>query len=123
MQIKLVSKNMDLTEAINDYVLKKVTNLGKFLTKIHKKGGEIKVNFEVSKNKRHKNGELFHADCEIGIDGKKFYFTTDKEDMYEAIDTVKDGLFREISKIKDKKQSITRKQAKIVKSKIKNSKK
>jgi putative sigma-54 modulation protein len=119
MDIKLLAKNMDLTPAITDYVLKKVTKLGKYLSKIEKKGGEIKVNFEVSKNKRHKNGALFHADCEIRIDGKKFYFSTDKEDMYESIDFVKDGLFREISKVKDKKQTIARKEAKTVKKNMK----
>ncbi len=123
MDIKLLAKNMDLTSAITDYVLKKVTKLGKYLTKIEKKGGEIKVNFEVSKNKRHKNGALYHADCNISIDGKKFYLSVDKEDMYEAIDFVKDGLFREISKLKGKKQTTDRKKAKNLKTTIKGSRK
>jgi ribosome-associated translation inhibitor RaiA len=40
MQINLQSKNIELTEAIRDYVLKRVTNLDKLLSGIEAKGGE-----------------------------------------------------------------------------------
>ena len=34
MKINLQAKNMELTPAIHDYVVQRVTNLGKFLSKI-----------------------------------------------------------------------------------------
>ena len=74
MQINLQSKNMDLKEAIHDYVFKRVTNLEKLLSKIEAKEGKAMVNFEVSKStNHHKAGEIFHAYCSVNIDGKNFY--------------------------------------------------
>ena len=97
MQIDLQSKNIELTEAIKDYVLKKVTNLEKLLANIEKEKGEARVKFEVAKTtNHHKAGEIFHADCSINIDGKKFYGKSDSEDLYGAIDEVKEILFNDI---------------------------
>lgn len=120
MEIKLVSKNLELTEAIRDYAIKRVTNLGKLLTKIEEKGGEVKVNFELSKStKHHKSGPIFHSDCTVNVDGKKFYLSVDKEDIYEAIDSVKDGLFMEINKSKDRKNTLQTRGARSVKKMMK----
>ena len=66
MQINLQAKNMEITEAIHDYIEKRVTNLGKVLSQIEDKGGEVKVGFNISKTtNHHKGGEFFHADCSI----------------------------------------------------------
>jgi len=120
MDIKILAKKLELSDKLKDYTLKKVTNLGKILKKIEDKGGEIKVNFEVSQStKRHKSGVIFHADCTIRIDGKKFYSSSENADIYEAIDTIKDSLFREISQDKDKKQTLTRRGANSVKKMMK----
>lgn len=119
MDIKLLAKNMALTAPIKDYVVKRVTNLGKILTKIETKGGEVKVNFEVSKNTKHKSGMVFHSDGTVLIDGKKFYAGFDKEDLYEAIDAVKESLYREISQNKDKKQTLKTRGARSVKKMMK----
>ncbi|MBP6866597.1 MAG: ribosome-associated translation inhibitor RaiA [Candidatus Pacebacteria bacterium] len=119
MKTKLLAKNLDLTEAISDYVLKRVTNLGKLITKLESKGGEAVVNFEVSKNTKHKAGSVFHSDCTLVLDGKKFYASADKEDLYEAVDAVKELLFREISQNKDKKQTLKTRGARSVKKMMK----
>ncbi|MFA6520637.1 MAG: ribosome-associated translation inhibitor RaiA [Candidatus Paceibacterota bacterium] len=120
MQINLQSKNMELTEAIKDYVLKRVTNLEKLLSNIKTKAGEVKVSFEVSKStNHHKAGEVFHADCSITIDGDNFYGSSDNEDLYSAVDEVKEILFNEINKNKDRKQTLFRRGAKSVKKMLK----
>ncbi len=120
MQINLQGKNMELTEAIKDYILKRVTNLGKLLAGLEKKGGEAMVNFEVVKTtNHHKAGEIFHAACRINIDGRKFYSESDHEDLYGAIDEVKDSLFNEIEKNKDRKQTLFRRGAHSVKKMLK----
>ncbi len=107
MQINLQRKNIELTEAIKDYVLKKVTNLEKLLSSIEINGGEVMINFEVGKStKHHKSGVIFHADCIINIDGKKFYSSSDHEDLYSAIDEVKETLFNDIQKNKDRRQTL-----------------
>ena len=120
MQINLQGKGIELTEAIKDYVLKRVTNLEKLLSGIEERGGEVRVNFEVSQStKHHKSGEIFHTDCLIKIDGKEFYASFDADDLYSAIDEIKENLFREISKNKDRQQTLFKRGATSVKKMLK----
>jgi putative sigma-54 modulation protein len=120
MQINLKGTNIELTPAIKDYVLKRVTNLGKLLSKMEKGEKEIMINFEVGKNtNHHKAGPVFHTDCLININGEEFYASSDKEDLYAAIDDVKDSLFREVSKNKDKKRTLFHRGARSVKKMLK----
>lgn len=120
MQINLLGKNLEITDAINEYVEKRVTNLGKLLSKIENSGGEVMVHFEVGRRTNGQNkGDVFHADCSINIDGKKFYAQADKEDLYEAIDDIKETLFREINKDKDRAQTLFKRGAISVKKMLK----
>src|SRR3989344_2339722 len=120
MQINLVSKNIPLTESIKDYVSKRVTNLDKLLSRIEEKNGKVMANFEVGKStNHHKSGVVFHADCLIKIDGKEFYGSADKEDLYEAVDAVKDSLYNEINKNKDRKKALFKRGALKIKEMIK----
>jgi len=120
MQINLQGKNIELTEAIKDYVLKRVTNLEKLLSNIETEKGEAMVNFEVVKTtNHHKAGEIFHASCMISIDGKKFYSSSDHEDLYSAIDEVKETLFNEIRKNKDRRQTLFKRGASSIKKMLK----
>ncbi|MEK7459795.1 MAG: ribosome-associated translation inhibitor RaiA [Patescibacteria group bacterium] len=120
MQINLKGTNIELTPSIKDYVLKKVTNLEKLLKKIEEKQGKIYVNFEVGKSTLHHNkGEVFHTDCLINLNGEEFYASSDKEDLYVAIDEIKEILFNKINKNKDKKQTLFRRGAISIKKMLK----
>ncbi|MEK7088631.1 MAG: ribosome-associated translation inhibitor RaiA [Patescibacteria group bacterium] len=120
MKINLQGKNFELTEAIKDYVVKKVTNLEKLLSTMEEKGGEVVVNFEVGKStKHHKSGVVFHSDCLININGEKFYSSSDKEDLYQAIDEIKESLYEEIRRFKDRRQTLFRRGASSVKKMLK----
>ncbi len=111
---------MEITGAINDYVIKRVTNLEKVLSNMEENGGEAVVNFDIAKStNHHKNGNVFHADCLIQIQGQEFYGSADEEDLYAAIDAVKENLFREISKNKDRKQTLFKRGASSVKKMLK----
>lgn len=120
MQINLQGKNIELTEAIKDYVLKRVTNLEKLLSKIETRGGEVNLNFEVAKTtNHHKSGVVFHADCLINIKGEKFYSSADTNDLYAAIDQVKETLFNDIQKNKDRRQTLFKRGAASIKKMLK----
>jgi putative sigma-54 modulation protein len=120
MQVNLQGKNIELTENIKDYVLKRVTNLEKLIAHIEEKKGEAKVNFEVSKTtNHHKAGDIFHADCIISIAGEKFFGESDHEDLFSAVDEVKEKLFSEIGKNKDRKQTLFKRGATSVKKMLK----
>jgi len=120
MKINFQAKNMELTPAIHDYVMKRVTNLGKLLDKLETNTGEIFVDFTVSKNtNHHKAGEVFQADCSVKTKRGSFFSSESKEDLYEAIDAVKENLFREISKDKDRKNTLFKRGATSVKKMMK----
>lgn len=107
MKINLQAKNMEITPAIHDYVIKRVTNLGKLLDTIEEKTGEIIVNFTVAKiSNHHKAGEIFEADCSIETKRGNYFSSISEEDLYTAIDAVKENIFREITKNKDKKNTL-----------------
>ncbi len=120
MQINLQGKNIELTQATKDYISKRVTNLEKLLFRIEQGRGKVMVNFEVSKStNHHKSGEIFHADCLIKIDGKEFYGSADKEDLDQAVDAVKDSLYNEINKNKDRSQTLFKRGASSIKKMLK----
>ena len=107
MKITFQAKNMELTPAIHDYVVKRVTNLGKVLDKLEETTGEILVTFDVAKTtNHHKGGDFFHADCSVQTQRGNYFSSVDKDDLYEAIDTVKENIFRDISKTKEKKNAL-----------------
>ncbi len=115
-----MSRNIELTEDIKAYVSKRVTNLEKLLTRIEGSGGKVMANFEVSRStNHHKSGEVFHADCLIKIDGKEFYGSADKEDLYQAVDALKDSLYNEINKNKDRAQTLLYRGARSIKKMMK----
>lgn len=117
MKINIQGKNIEITHAIHDYVLKRVTNLEKLLSGME---GDVQVNFEIGKsNNHHKNGEVFHADCSIKINGKNFHASVDTEDLYGAIDSIKDKLFHEINKDKNRAQTLLYRGARSVKKMMK----
>lgn len=120
MQINLQGKNIELTEAIKDYVSKKVTNLEKLLTKIESTGGDVQVNMELSlTTNHHKAGEIFRAECSIAMKGGNFFASSDHSDLYGAIDEVKNKLFSEINKKKDRTQTLYKRGATSVKKMMK----
>ncbi len=116
MKINLQAKNMELTPAIHEYVVKRVTNLGKLLDTLEEKTGEVMVNFNVAKTtNHHKAGDFFHADCTVSTKRGNHFASADEEDLYAAIDAVKESLFREISKKKDRKNTLFKRGATSVK--------
>ncbi len=120
MKINLQSKNMELTPAIHEYVEKRVTNLEKLLGKMEEGGSEALINFEVSQStKHHKSGAIFHADCLVKIKGDDYYASADEEDLYAAIDKIRDTLFNEISREKDREQTLFHRGARSVKKMLK----
>ncbi len=120
MQINLQGKNLELTEAIKDYVSKRVTNLEKLLSRLEEKKGQAMVNFEVVKTtNHHKAGEIFHASANVSINGENFFAESDSEDLYSAIDAVKEILSNDIGKSKDRKQTLFKRGAMSVKKMMK----
>ena len=118
LKINLQAKGIELTDAIRGHVITKVTNLGKYLENI---GEAILIEFEVGKNTNHHNkgSDLFRAECMITIDGKTYRGENNSHDLYTAIDEVKDMLFRDISKDRDRERTLWQRGARSIKKRIK----
>ncbi len=109
MNLNIKTTNISLTPAIQDYLEKKLGMLNKF---IDLEGDNVFIHAEVGKTtKHHKSGDFFRAEVNLRVGGRTFRAVSEKDDLYAAIDEVKDELSEEIKAGKEKKISIVRKSA------------
>lgn len=96
MQISIEHKNMELSDAIRSYVEEKVEMLSKY-------ADIIKADIDLGKTTaHHQNGEIYFCEMHIFIAGKDFFVKREENDLYKAIDKVKDHLKNELTTWKDK---------------------
>lgn len=104
---------MDITEAIREYTLEKMKPLEKL---IPRDDTSASLAVELSKTSNHHvHGQVFQAEAQIHIRGKEATVRTREEDLYKAVDVLKDMLVRELSQHKDKERSLVRRGAHNVK--------
>ncbi len=98
---------MELTDAIRSYAEKRVDALNKF---VDVDDTSVSANMEVGKTtKHHHTGDIFKAELNVSIGGKQFRAVAEKEDLYAAIDEVKDEMARILSAHKGKQATLLRK--------------
>lgn len=113
MHIIITGVHMEMTNAIREYSLEKMNTLEKF---IPKDDTSAKLTLELSKTtNHHTHGEVFQAEAQLHIRGKTTTLRTTQDDLYKAIDILKDMLTRELSQHKDKERSVFRRSAHKVK--------
>jgi len=115
MKINIKATNIELTEAIAEYVDKKISPLDKYI-----KNEDAVAQVEVGKNTlHHKNGDVFRAEVHVTGAGLDIYAASEKEDLYAAIDAVKDEISRNALADKNKRETVARKSARYVKDGLK----
>lgn len=113
MHTIITGVHLEITEAIRNYTLEKVQPLEKLISK---DDTSAQLQIELSKvSNHHVNGEIFQVEALLHIKGKEIALKATKDDLYKAIDTIKDMLTREISQNKDKERSLVRRGAHNVK--------
>ncbi|NTV44751.1 MAG: ribosome-associated translation inhibitor RaiA [Candidatus Yonathbacteria bacterium] len=104
---------IDLTPAIDSYVRERVTSLEKY---VDKSDTSASISVEVGKvTEHHHAGEIFRAEMNLIIGGIQFRATADHEDLYAAIDKVREEASRMISEHKKKQKQLFKKGAAEVK--------
>lgn len=99
MQIKTQGTGMELTEAIKSYAEEKAEGLTKFFDKI------ISVDIDVGMDSHHHNkGDVYYAEMNVSVPGDLVRVRKESDDLYKAIDKVKDHLKVELQKMKEKKR-------------------
>jgi len=115
MRLNINAVEMELTEAIRSYVEKKFESLKKLLLKQDCLDPML-VKLEIGKTTKHHNkGILFKAEAHLRVGKMIFDATSTKEDLYAAIDEVKDELMREITSKKEKTKVLAKKGGRAIK--------
>lgn len=105
MKIIFKSKDLEISPSTADYVEKKLATLQNFLKNFNDE--LIKAEVELSRTTRHhRSGDIFRAEINLSIDGKLFRAESEQEDLFAAIDEIRDDLELEIKKFKTKKETI-----------------
>ena len=92
MQIKITGKELKVTEAINDYVERKMERIAKYF-----EDAEADVAIRVEKN-------VQIAEIKVSANGEVFRAVTEDKDLYASIDKDIDILEGQIRKAKTKKE-------------------
>lgn len=100
MKVDIKGTKIKLTPAIKDYIQEKMDMLEKYLGETQ----VINAHFEVELTTKHHNkGEVFRAEANLTLAGDFVRVEKTEEDLYKAIDKVKDHLAEVIKKHKEKK--------------------
>lgn len=105
MNINIKTTALDLTPAISEYVEKRFDAITKFF--IDDTTAQIDVELAKTTN-HHKNGDIFRAEIHIVAKGINTYVSSEKEDLYMAIDTVRDEVLRNVKSSNEKHRSLVR---------------
>lgn len=93
MKINIKATGISLTPSITEYINKKLGMLEKFFL-----GEDVLVSIEVGRTTRHhKSGDIFRAEIRISASGEEYYSVSETEDLYAAIDEVKDEIVHELT--------------------------
>jgi ribosomal subunit interface protein len=108
MKIIISTKNLDLTDSLQNFVEKKIGSLEKFIDVLKKdtpqKGKTLaEVFVEVEKETRHhKKGKIFWVRTQIILPGKSLTAGAREDDLYKAVVEAKDELKMKVEKYKVK---------------------
>jgi len=111
MTISITSTSIELTPALRDYTEKRFASIAKFA------GGDATVSVELGKTSmHHKQGDYFRASVNVVTPlGKQHHAESDKADLYEAIDDVRDEIITELTKEKGRTDSLFKRGARRIK--------
>lgn len=105
-----------MTPAISDYVSKRLKKVDGILSN----DPAAQCDVELAKTtEHHHKGEIFRAEIHIVGAGKNVYASAEKDDLYAAIDAVRDEVLRELKAGKGKRISLIRRSGARVKGMVK----
>ena len=118
MKITVRASGTELTPAISSYAEKKISSIEKYLDKTSAQSALAQV--EVGKSTRHhKSGNVFRAEVHITGGGLDLYAVSKMDDLYAAIDIVKDEMVHNMLQLKGKRETLARRGAEIMKNAMK----
>lgn len=103
MTIQTRALHMEMTPAIHAYVEEKFSLLEKYEADI------ISIDVELSHENHHNKGDVFSCAVNVRIPGDMLHVEKSEEDLYKAIDKVKDHLQEVLVEAKERERDLKRK--------------
>lgn len=88
---------IELTDALKQYAEEKIGGLEKFFDRIESIDIDIGM-----RTHHHQKGKIYYAEANVLIPGHKLRVVKEADDLYKAIDEVKDHVKMELDKAKEK---------------------
>jgi putative sigma-54 modulation protein len=105
MNVNIKTTSLSLTPAISEYVEKRLSSIDKFFVS----DTTAQCDIELAKtSNHHKQGDIFRAEVHITAKGMNTYASAEKEDLYAAIDEVRDEVLRLVKSTNEKQRSLVR---------------
>lgn len=121
MKIDLKSTNLKLTPAIENYAKEMIYHLDKFIDKNLLDQNTVFAYLELAMTtKHHHKGNIFYAEADIKLPGKVIRGEVEANNIFAAIDGLKDKLSLELKKYKEKNESVFKKGARTLKDIFRN---
>lgn len=100
MKLPIKATNFLITPGIKEYLVKKLAGVERLLKGA---GSAISGWIEVGKTtKHHKKGEVWRAEAQVRLSGRDIRSEGTASSIFEAINQMRDKLWRELGKYKDR---------------------
>lgn len=97
MTINVQAEGVEMTPALKEYAEEKIAGLDKFFDNIQ--GADVHIGLS---SQHHQKGKIYYAHVNLAVPGRVMRVEKDAEDLYKAIDKVRDHFKVELEKIKGK---------------------
>lgn len=105
MIVTIQGTGIDLTEAIKRTVEEKIGGLDKYFD------GITKIEVDVGRrSNHHQKGDVYYAEALIHVPNDQIFVTKEEEDLYKAINKVKDHCKYLLDEYKEKLRSVDKSQ-------------
>lgn len=97
MIINIHGTNLELTPALRAYAEEKISGLTKYFDNI------TQADIDIGRNtNHHQKGDVYFAEVNLHVPGQILRVVKEEEDLYKAIDKVKDHMKDQLSTLKGK---------------------
>lgn len=103
INLNIKATNIQLTPSIREYVEEKISMLEKL---VDASDTTVHADVEVGKiSMHHQHGDVFRAEINLSISGEMLRVESSQDNLYAAIDEVRDEMQRRLRKVKTKRES------------------
>lgn len=114
MNTNIKVTNVELTPAISAYLDEKLSHLERFINEEVK--DSVLAEVEIGKiTRHHRAGEVYQAEINLSVQGKTFRAVATQEDLYAAIDVMKDEIISQIDASQKRHQTLVKKGGRAIK--------